>query len=532
MKRLVPSAEARSAHALANVDTEQPYPEELSATDLFEQRAEADPDAVALVHRDRKMTYRELNAHANRLAAFLIGQGLRAGEVVGVSVARSPELIATLLAVLKCGAVYLPFDDSWPDDRLKVMFGIAECEWLVTDQPERCAGRFPLHHVAPVSAMAQSSTVDDYPANPATRTGADDLAYINFTSGSTGLPKGVPIRHRGITRLVSGAHYTRLDEHAVTLQLAPISFDAATFEIWGALLNGGTCVLYPSGFIRLSELRHVVRDNGVTTVFLTTALFNTLVDNDLDALSSVETILTGGEAHSLRHIGRALAHYGPDKLVSVYGPTECTTFATYYPVTELRPDELALPIGKPIQNTRAYLVRDGRLCAAGEIGEVCLAGPGLSPGYLGMPDATSERFVDYEIDGVPERLYHTGDLAYFRTDGMLVFQGRDDDQVKINGHRVELGEVRHVLGTHPDVRQVFVTVNRPEIGEAAMLAFVVTDSPGCTPLALRAYLRQRLPSYLIPSVIEIRESLPLSLHGKVDRQVLLSSLLPAGGPSS
>lgn len=518
MKRLMAGPKARAVHALANADTSVPFPSDSSMKELFEHRAGQGGGVTALVHGDRRMTYAQLNASANRLADHLVRQGCRRGDVIGVCVRRSCELVVALLAIVKCGAVYLPFDPSWPDERLLMMFDIAGCDRVITDQPEVLTPRLPRCQV-----VEASSSDGDGSANPAVAVLPTDIAYINFTSGSTGRPKGVPIQHRSVVRLVHDARYARLDERTTTLFLAPVTFDAATFEIWGALLNGGTCVVYPGGFVRLSELRRVVRQHAVSTVFLTTALFNTMVDEDIDALGSVDTILTGGEAHSLPHVEKALAHYGAGRIVSVYGPTECTTFATYYPLTGPQPEDRPLPIGRPIQNTRVHVVRDDRLCEPGETGEVCLSGPGLSPGYAGMPEATARRFVDHVVDGVAERLYHTGDLAYFESDGVLVFQGRDDDQVKINGHRIELGEVRHVLAGHPDVRQAFVTVHVTGTGERMLMAFVVSDG---TTEVLRDHLAHRLPPYMIPAVIEIRESLPLSTHGKVDREALLSSLRP------
>ncbi|HEX7306754.1 amino acid adenylation domain-containing protein [Lentzea sp.] len=518
MKRLTASPGARAVHAAANAGTSVPFPSDSSVKELFEQRVRTGGGTTALVHGDRRMTYAELNAAANRLAGHLLRQGCRRGDVVGVCVRRSSELVVALLAIVKCGAVYLPFDPSWPDERLLVMFGIAGCDRVVTDQPGPLAARLPWCQVLDVS------TADgDDSADPEVTVRAADIAYINFTSGSTGRPKGVPIEHRSVVRLVHDARFARLDDRTVVLFLAPVTFDAATFEIWGALLNGGTCVIYPGTFVRLSELRRVVRQHAVSTVFLTTALFNTMVDEDVDALGSVDVILTGGEAHSLPHIGKALAHYGAGRIVSVYGPTECTTFATYHPLTGPQPGDRPLPIGRPIQNTRVHLVRDDRLCEPGETGEVCLSGPGLSPGYTGMPEETARRFVDHVVDGVTERFYHTGDLAYFEASGVLVFQGRDDDQVKINGHRIELGEVRHALTGHPDVRQAFVTVHVSGTGERLLTAFAVSDG---TSEALRDHLARCLPPYMVPAVIEIRESLPLSAHGKVDREALLSSLRP------
>jgi D-alanine--poly(phosphoribitol) ligase subunit 1 len=241
----------------------------------------------------------------------------------------------------------------------------------------------------------------------------------------------------------------------------------------------------------------------------------------------VRTILTGGEAHSLTHVERAVRRYGHGRVVSVYGPTECTTFATYYPVPDPLPDCPALPIGLPIQNTRLFLLNDDGLCAPGAPGEVCLAGPGLSPGYLGMPEATREHFVECEIDGVRELLYRTGDRGYFLDDGNVVFQGRLDDQVKINGHRIEIGEVSHHIDRHSGVKQCYVTVVGTDAGEKTLVAFVVPRGPECTPESVRRYLRERLPGYMVPAVIHLRDALPLSATGKVDRGALISAHVSA-----
>jgi acyl-coenzyme A synthetase/AMP-(fatty) acid ligase len=222
----------------------------------------------------------------------------------------------------------------------------------------------------------------------------------------------------------------------------------------------------------------------------------------------------------------ALRIYGSDRIVSVYGPTESTTFATYYPVRHLAEDETALPIGFPIQNTRVYLIHQDALCKAGEMGEIYLAGAGLSPGYLGSPDLTAERFLERDIDNRRERLYRTGDLGYLRADGAMVFQGRTDDQVKINGFRIELGEVTYHLNQHPQIQQSYVTVN--ESGEKYLLAFVVPRSPDCRAETLRQSLAASLPSYLVPARIQLCERMPLAPTGKIDRQYLLSMLKLSG----
>ncbi|MFI0810679.1 amino acid adenylation domain-containing protein [Streptomyces echinatus] len=516
MDKIAVSDEALSIHQKIN-RTDAAYPAE-SLKELFEAAAERRPEAVAVVHRDRRLTYRELNGLANSLSVRLRAAGVNPGDVVGLCVKRSPEMIVAMLAVIKSGATYLPYDRTWPDERLNGIFGQAGCTALLTDAPAEMTDRFAHLRVIPVDLPA----LDADERNPPLRVPQDAIAYIVFTSGSTGSPKGVPIRHEGVVRLVFNSRFVDLDEDSVIPQLASIFFDAAVFEIWGALLHGGTSVLYPSDHVRLSELKRVVQQNGATAVFVTTALFNVIVDEAPGTLESVRTILTGGEAHSLRHIERAREYYGNEKVVSVYGPTECSVFATYYPVRDTVLGESALPIGLPIQNTSLYVVRDGELCAPGEAGEVCLAGPGLSPGYLGMDELTKKKYVEYDIDGEKVRLYHTGDRAYCREDGNVVFQGRLDDQVKVNGFRIELGEIAHFMNEVPHVKQAYVTTSEKESGEKVVVAFVVPAGEACTPQACHDHLVTKVPSYMLPGEIHLCDSLPLTGSGKVDRRALLS----------
>lgn len=507
--------------------TDVPYPADRSIADLFEDCVRRGPDNAALVFGDETISYRELNGLANGLAARLRDAGLAPGGAVGLCLPRTPELIVALLAILKCGCAYLPFASEWPDERIRTLLRQANVEWILAASTGPSPDRFPDVRVWPVDRAG----LTDRPENLGLEIGSEQIAYINFTSGSTGVPKGVPIQHRSIARLVFSPRYVRLGRDAVVLQMAPLSFDAATFEVWGALLRGGRSVLYPAPFIRLSTLKTVLRKEAINVLWLTTALFNTIVDESPETLDSVRTILIGGEAQSPRHLEKALRRYGRGRLVNGYGPTECTTFATFHPIDELAVDEPSVPIGRPIQNTRVYVVDGGRLCLPGEVGEVLLAGPGLTPGYL-TPEISENRFVHHEIDGVTERLYRTGDLAYLREDGNLVFRGRLDDQVKISGYRVELDEVAYHLEQDPRVRRCAVTVEKTELGDKRLVAFVVpaeddgADGDGI-PARLRADLRRRVPAYLIPAVIELRASLPLTANGKVDRGALLTGRCPA-----
>jgi amino acid adenylation domain-containing protein len=518
MNKIALSEEALSIHRKIN-GTDAAYPSQ-SLKELFEAAAGRRPGSVAVIHQERTLTYRELNGLANSLSLRLRAAGVEPGHVVGLSVKRSPEMIVAMLAIIKCGATYLPFDRTWPDERLSGIFSLAGCTALLTDASDELTGRFARMRVVPVDLP----TLDADEENPSLRVDPDSLAYIVFTSGSTGSPKGVPIRHRGVVRLVHDARFASLDENAVIPQLASVFFDAAAFEIWGALLNGGTCVLYPSDYVRLSELKRVVEQNGVTVLFVTTALFNVIVDEAPGTLDTVQTILTGGEAHSMGHIERARNHYGDGKVVSVYGPTECSVFATYYPVRRSVQGESALPIGLPIQNTSLYIVSDGALCAPGEVGEVCLAGPGLSPGYLGMPELTKNKYVEYDIHGEKVVLYHTGDRGYFQDDGNVVFQGRLDDQVKVNGFRIELGEITHFMNEVPYVKQSYVTTSEKESGEKVVVAFVVPANADCTPQACHDYLATKVPRYMLPGEVHVCSSLPLTGSGKVDRKALLAAI--------
>ncbi|MFC7307907.1 amino acid adenylation domain-containing protein [Streptomyces monticola] len=526
MQPLTGSTAALSLHRSVN-RTAVDYPRERSVPELFGARARQTPEQHAVVQGERQLTYRQLDRLSNGLALRLTAQGVGPGTVVGVSMVRSPELVVALLAVLKCGGSYLPFDAHWPDARLRTLFADAGCRWILTDRAPALSGRpWPCQVL---SAGAQDAV--DAETGPAVAVSADALAYINFTSGSTGRPKGVPVRHRSIANLVHGARYAPLGPGARLLQLAPVTFDAATFEIWGALLRGGVCVLYPDSFIRLSRLAQVLREQRIGVLFLTTALFNAVIDERPDALAGVDTVLTGGELHSIRHVATALGEHGPGRLVHVYGPTEATTFATYHPVDDLTDGSPVLPIGRPLQNTRLYVVHSGpageRLCEAGATGEIWLAGDGLSPGYLGQEELTAERFVHRLVDGRAERLYRTGDHGRLQPDGSLVFTGRVDDQVKVNGFRIELGEISHHLDRHPAVRRSYVTVDTR--GDKSLVAFVLSaDDRGdpVTEAALREHLRRALPPYMVPARIHLCAELPLTDTGKTDRHALLAAHRP------
>jgi D-alanine--poly(phosphoribitol) ligase subunit 1 len=526
VERLICPAEALAVHRRIN-ETARPYRSQSSIKELFERCAEDFGSRTAIVHGAEVLTYRDLNRLANGMACDLRQRGVTPGDRVALCIDRSVELIVSLLAIIKCGASYLPLDASWPGDLLGKIFSAFDCRLVLLGQGSSPAVRLPADNLLTVG-LSRLVPID---VNPRADVDGEAIAYVNFTSGTTGDPKGVPIQHRGIARLVFDAVYAPLDENSVLLHLSPVTFDAATFEIWGALLRGGTCVLYPSAHLRFSTLRQVVRHTGVSVLFVTTALFNAVVDEAPDTLDTVGTILTGGERYSHRRMGEALRRYGPGRVVHVYGPTECTTFSTYHPVSHVPAEPGKLPIGKPIQNTRVYLARHSQLCRPGDVGEILIAGPGLSPGYLGAPDGGLAAFAEYDIGGVVERVYRTGDYGYLLDSGELIFEGRRDDQVKVSGFRIEMAELSRVIGDHPGVRQSYVTVAEATAGDKKIVAFVVGYAPRLTVPEVLEHVQARVPPYMVPAIVQICDHLPLTANGKVDRRALLASCrVPLGEP--
>ncbi|UNO43368.1 amino acid adenylation domain-containing protein [Streptomyces sp. MST-110588] len=527
MQKLNCSQAALAVHREIN-RTSSPYPRECSLPERFEHWAARRPDAPAVLQGDRELSYRRLNRLANGLAHTLRDKGAGPGTTIGVCVARSPAMLVALLGILKAGATYVPLDPAWPDERLRYVLEDAGSTWVLGDRPAALAPRLdgaPCR-VLPLDAL----TGEGEDTNPPCQAGPDSIACINFTSGSMGRPKGVPIFHRGIIRLVHGATYGPMNADSRVLQITPVTFDIATWEIWGALLNGGVSVLYPAEPIRLSVLDKVMKDGRVTITLLTTALFNLVVDEAPEALETVGTITSGGEAHSIRHMAKAVRTYGPGRVVNLYGPTECTCIGTFYPVDEPPREDAPLPIGKPIQNTRLYILDDTaeRLCEPGESGEICLAGDGLAAGYLGLPELTRQHFIHRCVDGVPERLYRTGDRGHLLPGGDVVFDGRLDDQVKVNSYRIELGEITHHLNHSRTVKRSYVTV-RDHHGERSLVAFVVPAGPGVTPESLRAHLAAKLPRYMVPSQIHLCDAFPLTPNGKVDGRALLGHFTDTQG---
>ncbi|BAZ48975.1 McnE protein [Nostoc sp. NIES-4103] len=501
-------------------NTKTNYPRHLCIHQLFEMQVERSPNAVALVEQNRQLTYQELNSRANQLAHYLRSLGVASEVLVGICVERSIEAIVGILAILKAGGAYVPLDPAYPQERLAFMLEDTKVSVLLTQkQFMEILPATPAKIVDLDAFDAYSGEFVNLPHNVT----ANNLAYVMYTSGSTGRPKGVSVIHRGVVRLVLGNHYASFSSQEVFLQLAPISFDASTFEIWGSLLNGAKLAIFPKGTPSLEELGKVIRRQGVTTLWLTAGLFHLMVDERLQDLQSLRQLLAGGDALSVPHVEKFLATVKNCQLINGYGPTENTTFTCCYPMSAATVVENSVPIGGAIANTQVYIL-DERMqpVPIGIPGELYTGGDGLAREYLNCPDLTAQKFVTNPFSNEPDaRLYKTGDLVRYRWDGKIEFLGRIDNQVKIRGFRIELGEIEAVLTQHSSVQQTVVTVREDNPGDKRLVAYVVPHlQQTVTTNELHCFLREKLPEYMVPSSVVILESLPLTPNGKVDRRAL------------
>ncbi|GID90932.1 hypothetical protein Adi01nite_03440 [Amorphoplanes digitatis] len=480
--RLAGSVELLSAaeHSLLASwnDTDRPLPD-ATVVELFERQVRLTPDAVALVHETGEVTYAELNARANRLGRTLVAAGVGAESRVGLALPRGVDWVVAVLAILKAGGAYVPVDPSWPSSRVESLLADTVRVISNVDQPD----------------MGDAS-------NLGCRIVPGNLAYVMFTSGSTGRPKGVEVTHADITALARDSRFEA--GHERVLVHSALAFDAWTYELWVPLLSGGCAVLAPNGPLTPAG----VRGHGLTALFLTTALFHLFAADDPECFAGLREVWTGGEQVDAEAAAKVRAACPNLTIVDVYGPTETTTFATAQVVAPGRPVPVPLPIGRPLDNTRA-LVLDGALrpVPPGVVGELYLAGAGVARGYLGRPGLTASRFV---AGPAGARMYRTGDLVRWTAAGELVFVGRADQQVKIRGHRIEPGEVETVLRAHPGVAQAVVLAR-----EGRLVAYVVGEVDG-----LREHAAGLLPDYLVPAAFVVLDRLPLTTTGKVDRRAL------------
>ncbi|HUS24724.1 MAG TPA: non-ribosomal peptide synthetase [Candidatus Binatia bacterium] len=479
-----------------------------SIADAFRRQAARSGGRVALECGSQRLTYGELDARSDALAARLAAHGVSRGARVGLLAHRGVDAIVGILATLKAGGAYLPLDPAQPPRVLQQMQDDAQP--LVTLATAGLVGLAPRSD-NPVLLLGPEMPA----AAPAVEASPEDPAYVMYTSGSTGTPKGVLVPQRGVLRLVLDPDYVQLGADQTLLQMSPLGFDASTFEIWGALLNGGRLAILPVAQPSLDDLAAAIARHGVSTLWLTAGLFHLMVEQRLQALAPLRQLLAGGDVLSPRHCDTLLRAYPHLSLVNGYGPTENTTFSCCHTVQRGRDPSLALPIGRPIRGTFVHVLDEG-LQPATE-GELFVGGEGLALGYLRRPELNAQRFV--EIGG--QRLYRTGDRVRWNAQGELEFLGRTDRQVKISGKRVELDGVEAALRATGLVAEAAAIAVGDDASRRSLWAFVAPKPGAVLDLAaLRAALARELPDYMRPSQVESLAALPLNANGKVDRGAL------------
>ncbi|MBN8468384.1 non-ribosomal peptide synthase/polyketide synthase [Corallococcus exiguus] len=498
-------------------DTASEYPRASTLPDVFERIVARVPDQIALEFGEARLTYRQLDERANRLAWHLRGLGVSTDDRVAIAVERSLELVVSLLAILKAGGAYVPLDPAYPSERLVAMVEDARPRVLITQKG--LVSRLPA--VGQRTVVLEDIDLAGLPVQaPPRAVWPENLAYIDFTSGSTGRPKGVGTPQSSVLRTVLGVDYAHLGPDETFLLIAPVSFDASTLELWGPLLHGARLVIFPPHAPSdVHELGEVLVRHGVTTLHLTAGLLTQVVDHNLQGLRGVRQLLTGGDVVSAPHVRRVMESLRIP-VTACYGPTETTLFAACHRMTRPEQAGSVVPLGRPIGNTRVYVLdAGGQPVPEGVVGELFIGGDGVARGYVEQPALTAERFLPDPFSTQPgQRLYRTGDLARWRHDGVLEFLGRGDAQVKLRGYRIELAEVESALLTHSQVRQAVALVREDLPGDKRLVAYVVAGELDVS--ALREHLRPRLPEFMLPSAFVLLDALPLTPNAKVDRKAL------------
>jgi amino acid adenylation domain-containing protein len=512
--------------------TEVEYPRDKCVHELFEEQVEKTPEAVAVVFENEFLSYGGLNRRANQLAHYLRELGVRPDDRVAICAERSLEMVVGLLAVLKAGGAYVPLDSAYPVERLGFMLeDSASSVLLVQGSPQgwlaEIAKTLPVVDLSP-AARVWSREAESNPEAGALGLTPQHLAYVIYTSGSTGVPKGVMVEHRAINRLVLNNRYAKFEAGDGVAFASNPAFDATTMEVWAPLLNGGRSVVIEQAVL-LDPVRfgQALKRHAVNILWLTVGLFNQYADALQEELSNLQYLIVGGDALNPRVISRVLCGNRPRHLINGYGPTETTTFASYFPIETVR-ERGTVPIGRPIANARIYILdAHGEPVPVGVTGELYIGGDGVARGYLNRPELTAEKFLkDPFTDDANGRMYRTGDLGRWLADGNIEFLGRNDFQVKIRGYRIELGEIEARLSEQEGVREAAVLVREDTPGDKRLVAYYTTslnegseaNAPGAE--QLRAYLSASLPEYMVPAAYVRLESLPLTPNGKLDRKAL------------
>ena len=490
-------------------DTYQEYPRQKTVVHLLEEQVEKTPEHIAVEFGNESITYEELNARANILSYKLRVLGVGPNDYVAIITEKSIDMIVGMCGIVKAGAAYVPLDPSYPLDRIEYILDDCRPKAMLVGN-----GKLTVNVNVPVVEIRDGNVFTIDFGNLEVVNNPSDLVYLIYTSGTTGKPKGVMVEHKNVVSLVKNVNYVDFNDVKM-IQGGSLSFDAATFEIWGALLNGGKLVLVENDvLINYKELEQSIYDHEINTMWLTSSVFNQMVQVEPNVFNNLNALLIGGEALSDKHVRIFKEQNKRTRLINGYGPTENTTFSTTY---EIPNDFENLPIGRPFSNRKAYILMDDKLKGIGMPGELCVAGDGVARGYLNHPELTSEKFIDNSYG--EGKLYRTGDLARWLPDGNIEYLGRIDDQVKIRGYRIELGEIESVLKEIEDVEDGAVIARVDGNGEKAIYAYFTAQTELSVD-SVQNRLRKELPDYMIPSHMMQIDKIPLTPNGKMDRKLL------------
>ena len=492
------------------------YPSDKTLHALFSEQAALYPDELAVIDSTTSITYKELDERSGRLANYLLSNELvERDKPVGVMMDKSAEMLVTFLGILKAGAGYMPLDPENPASRIAAIVETASPVLIITKMDYMMqVQEFYMGNL--VMPDVQEAEINACPAEVSiTDESASQLAYVMFTSGSTGEPKGVVIEHRGVVRLVRDTNYVDFKPGERMLSTSSFSFDGSTFEIWGMLLNGGHLIIYPKEqFLNIKFLEEKIVAHEIRLMWMTTSLFNELSENSEVIFQQLNYVLTGGDKMSVKHINKMRQQNSELTILNVYGPTENTTYSTFHVIEDYYHSDV--PLGRPIANTEIYILdQQQRLVPQGVVGELYMGGDGLARGYLQKSEVNDAKFIEHPYKK-GERLYNTGDQGRWNADGLLEFFGRNDHQVKIRGFRVELGEIETVMMRFPQIKRAKVVVKQQEQNEKYILAYYTNDGEPAMPERIKDYLIENLPDYMVPAHLIPVESFPMNINGKID----------------
>jgi len=520
---MTPEEKHEVVHSFSGSDSV--YPDECIAS-LFVEQVALNPSAIALQDDAQFYSYRELDLLSSKLAYWLNHKhNIRSEDFVGLYVERSVFMVVAILATLKAGAAYVPLDINAAKRRTKQILEQVNPKAILT--LSLFIFEFEYFRGSLISLDLQLHILDCLPPRMHYKHSSSSLAYIMFTSGSSGIPKGVMIEQRSVVRLVKDTNYVSLRPGNRVMQLSNYSFDGSVFDIFGALLNGALlCLVKENYLLSGPRFKSFIENQKINITFITTAYFNHLVDNYPSSVALFDKIYFGGEKVSVKHVKEAMRYQKkPRAIVHVYGPTENATFSTYY---EARNDTLfkeSVPIGKPVNNTRIFILdEDFQPVPVGVPGEICLAGAGLARGYLNDPGLTRDKFLEIHLEDDLLRVYRTGDSGAWTTDGNVEFLGRKDSQIKLRGHRIELGEIESSLLLHPDISKA-IAVALMDGGTVTQINAYYESPSSLHDVSLRAFLAERLSEYMIPSLLIYVKTFPLNKNGKIDKTILLDPVL-------